>query len=76
MPLLRVHLATDRATARRVLLLHQGGRAHHESREAAREQVWRQGRTPAGDPVFVGVTNGRRDLYLLYDVEVYTDTTP
>ncbi|WP_433537608.1 hypothetical protein ACQPZK_07640 [Micromonospora sp. CA-249363] len=74
MPLLRVHLDTDRSTARRVLHLHQEGRSHHESREAAREQAWRQGRTPAGEPVFVGVTNGRRNVQLLYDVEVYADT--
>ncbi|AYF26786.1 hypothetical protein CSH63_04775 [Micromonospora tulbaghiae] len=74
MPLLRVHLDSDRSTARRVLQLHQEGKTHHESREAAREQVWRQGRTPAGDPIFVGVTNGRRSVKLLYDVEVYSDT--
>nr|WTA70139.1 hypothetical protein OHB51_13720 [Micromonospora sp. NBC_00855] len=54
---------------------HHEGRIHHESREAAREQAWRQGRTPAGDPVFVGITNGRRDVQLLYDVEVYSDAT-
>lgn len=59
-----------------MLHLHQEGRIHHESREAAREQVCRQGRTPAGDPVFVGVTNGRRHVRLLYDVEVYSDTVP
>ncbi|MGC4868262.1 hypothetical protein ACLQ3B_22840 [Micromonospora sp. DT53] len=75
MPLLRVHLDSDRVTARRVLHLHQDGKTHHDSREAAREQVWRQGRTPAGDPVFVGITNGRRNVQLLYDVEVYPDTT-
>ncbi|MEW1587886.1 hypothetical protein AB0283_20900 [Micromonospora vinacea] len=58
-----------------VLQLHREGRIHHESREAAREQAWRQGRTPAGDPVFVGITNGRRDVQLLYDVEVHSDAT-
>ncbi|MER7334050.1 MULTISPECIES: hypothetical protein [unclassified Micromonospora] len=76
MPLLRVHLDSDRVTARRVLQLHQEGKTHHESREAAREQAWRQGRTPASDPVFVGITNGRRNVQLLYDVEVYSDTVP
>ena len=76
MPLLRVELDTDPTTARRVLLLHRQGKAHHESREAARQQVWRQGRTPAGEPVFVGVTSGRRHLRLLYDVEVHVDTVP
>ncbi|MET7376253.1 hypothetical protein [Micromonospora arida] len=75
MPLVRIHLDTDQTTARRVLQLHQEGRIHHESREAARDQALRQGRTPAGDPVFVGITNGRRDVQLLYDVEVYTDAT-
>ncbi|WFE40457.1 hypothetical protein [Micromonospora sp. WMMD998] len=76
MPLLRVHLDTDRTTARRVLHLHQRGGVHHESREAARDQVWRQGRTPAGDPLFVGITNGRRNVQLLYDVEVHSDVVP
>ncbi|MER5334640.1 hypothetical protein [Micromonospora sp. NPDC002717] len=76
MPLLRVHLDSDRTNARRVLQLHQEGKIHHESREAAREQVWRQGRIPAGDPLFVGITNGRRNVQLLYDVEVYSDTVP
>ncbi|MFC0505151.1 hypothetical protein [Micromonospora costi] len=76
MPLLRVHLDSDRTTARRVLHLHQEGRNHRESQEAAREQVWRQGRTPAGDPIFVGITNGRRNVQLIYDVEVYSDTVP
>ncbi|MEE6261594.1 hypothetical protein [Plantactinospora sonchi] len=76
MPLIRVHVDIDRVTARRVLQLHRAGRIHGESREAAREEVWRQGRTPAGDPVFVGVTNGRRHVQLLYDVEVYPDSGP
>ncbi|MFI6780930.1 hypothetical protein [Micromonospora sp. NPDC050276] len=74
MPLLRVRVDSDPSTARRVRQLHQEGRSHHESRESAREQVWRQGRTPAGDPIFVGVTNGRQHVQLLYDVEVYSDT--
>jgi hypothetical protein len=73
-PLLRIHLDSDPVTARRVLHLHQAGKVHHESREAAREQVWRHGRTPAGDPVFIGITNGRHHVQLLYDVEVYPDT--
>jgi hypothetical protein len=34
--------------------------------------VWRQGRTPAGEPVFVGVTNGA-PVRLMYDVEVYPE---
>lgn len=74
MPLLRVHLDSDRVTARRVVHLHQAGKIHHESREAAREEVWRRRRTPAGDPIFVGITNGRHHVQLLYDVEVYSDT--
>ncbi|MEU8180743.1 hypothetical protein AB0B86_08210 [Micromonospora sp. NPDC049047] len=74
MPLLRIHLDSDRITARRVLQLHRDGKTHHESREAAREEAWRQGRTPAGDPIFVGVTNGRRHVQLLYDVKVCSDT--
>jgi hypothetical protein len=75
MPLLRVQLDSDRATARRVLALHMAGKIHRESRDAAREQVWRHGRTPAAEPVFVGVTNGY-PVRLLYDVEVYSDTVP
>ncbi len=75
MPLLRIHLASDRATARRVLGLHRAGRIHHESRGAARAEAWRPGRTPAGDPVFVGVTNGE-PVRLMYDVEVHTDAVP
>jgi hypothetical protein len=46
-----------------------------ESRDAARAEVWRRGRTPAAEPVFVGVTNGE-PVRLLYDVEIYPDTTP
>jgi hypothetical protein len=75
MPLMRIQLDSDRATARRVLQLHQADKVHRESRDAARAAVWRRGRTPAGEPVFVGVTNGE-PVRLLYDVEVYSDTTP
>jgi hypothetical protein len=74
-PLLRIQLDSDRTTARRVRELHRAGKVHHESRDAAREQVWRRGRTPAGEPVFVGTTNGE-PVRLLYDVEVHPDTTP
>ncbi|MDG4810081.1 hypothetical protein O7634_25290 [Micromonospora sp. WMMD1120] len=73
MPLLRVHLDSDRVTARRVMDLHRAGKTHHESREAARAQAWRHGRTPVGEPIFVGVTNGRRHVQLLYDIEVDSD---
>lgn len=45
-----------------------------ESRDAARDEVWRRGRTPAADPVFVGITNGE-PVRLIYDVDVYPDTT-
>lgn len=50
------------------------GQVENGSREAARAEVWRQGRTPAGEPAFVGVTNGE-PVRLLYDVEVYLNTT-
>ena len=70
MALMRIQLASDRRTARRVMDLHLAGKVHHESREAARAEVWRHGRTPAAEPVFVGVTNGE-PVRLLYDVEVY-----
>lgn len=75
MPLMRIQLDSDRTTARRVMELHLAGKVHRESRDAAREEVWRRGRTPAGEPVFVGVTNGE-PVRLLYDVEIHWDTTP
>jgi hypothetical protein len=75
MPLIRIQLDSDKYTARRVRDLHQAGKIHHESRDAARDEVWRRGRTPAADPVFVGVTNGE-PVRLLYDVDVYSETTP
>ena len=75
MPLLRVQLESDPATARRVLEMHQKDKVHHESRGAARAEVWRRGRTPAGEPFFVGVTNGK-PVRLLYDVEVYPEAGP
>lgn len=72
MPLMRIQLDSDRRTARRVLALHLAGKVHRESRDAARDEVWRHGRTPAAEPVFVGVTNGE-PVRLLYDVEVHLD---
>ncbi|GIF39507.1 hypothetical protein [Actinoplanes xinjiangensis] len=73
MPVFRVQLDSDRRTAHKVMELHLAGRAHRASVDAAREEVWRRGRTPAADPVFVGVTNGA-PVRLLYDVEVHLDT--
>ncbi len=73
MPLLRIEVDSDRATARRVLEMHRNDRVHPESRAAATAEVWRLGWTPAGDPVFVGTTNGE-PVRLLYDVEVYPQT--
>ena len=74
MPLLRIELDSDKYTARRVQQLYQAGKVHHESRNAAREEIWRRGRTPAAEPVFVGITNGE-PARLIYDVEIYPDTT-
>lgn len=74
MAVVRIELDSDRYTARRVRDLHLAGRVHHESRDAAREEVWRRGRTPIGEPVFVGTTNGE-PVRLLYDVQVHLDTT-
>ncbi|WP_430789404.1 hypothetical protein [Actinoplanes sp. G11-F43] len=73
MALLRIQLESDRKTARRVMDLHLAGRAHRDSVDAAREAVWRSGRTPAGEPVFVGVSHGE-PVRLLYDVAVHLDT--
>jgi hypothetical protein len=75
MPVMRIQVDSDRGTARRVLDMHRAGKVHRESRDAATAQVWRHGRTPAAEPVFVGVTNGE-PVRLLYDVEVYSDTVP
>lgn len=75
MPTLRIQLDSDRTTARRVLELHRAGKVHRESRDAAREEVWRLGRTPVGEPVFVGMTNGE-PVRVIYNVEIYWDATP
>ncbi|WP_238010009.1 hypothetical protein KZZ52_34645 [Dactylosporangium sp. AC04546] len=74
MPRIRVQVDSDRTTAQKVLDLHRAGKVHKESRDAARDEVWRQGRTPSGEPVFVGVSNGE-PVRLQYDVEVYLDAT-
>ncbi|BCJ58526.1 hypothetical protein [Micromonospora endophytica] len=74
MPLMRIQLDSDKGTARRVLQLHLAGKIHYESRDAARDEVWRRGRTPAAEPVFVGVTNGE-PVRLVYDVQVCLDIT-
>jgi hypothetical protein len=71
--LLRIELESDKHTARRIVELHQKGRIHLESREAARDEVLRRGRIPAGDPRFVGITNGE-PARLIYDVPVDSDT--
>lgn len=73
MPVFRVQLDSDRTTARKVMELHLAGRVHRASVDAAREEVWRRGRTPAADPVFVGVSSGV-PVRLLFDVEVCLDT--
>ncbi|SNY62162.1 hypothetical protein [Paractinoplanes atraurantiacus] len=72
MPLVRVQIASTRGAAKKVLALHQAGKVDRPSRDAARDEVIRLGRTPAGEPVFVGVTNGE-PVHLLYDVRVYLD---
>lgn len=73
MPLMRIQLDSDRNTARRVVELHKAGKVHSKSRDAARDEVWRRGRTPAAEPIFIGTTNGE-PVRLIYDVEVYLDT--
>jgi hypothetical protein len=73
-PMLRIELNSDKQTARRIMQLHQAGKVHRESRETARQEVLRRGRTPAGEPRFVGITNGE-PARLVYDVPVYPDVT-
>ncbi|MGH3585506.1 MAG: hypothetical protein ACRDQ0_04195 [Pseudonocardia sp.] len=68
--MMRIQLDCDKRTARRVRELHQAGKIHHESRDAARDEVWRHGRTPAAEPVFIGTTNGE-PVRLIYEVEVH-----
>ncbi|MFG1996741.1 hypothetical protein ACGFJ7_42865 [Actinoplanes sp. NPDC048988] len=75
MPLVRVQVDSSRGAAKKVLALHRAGKVDRPSRDAARDAVIRLGRTPASDPVFVGVTNGE-PVRLLYDVEVYLHATP
>lgn len=75
MVVMRIQLECDRVTARRVLALHREGRAHWESRRAAEAEARRLGRTPAGEPVFMGVSNGE-PARLQYDVPVYPESTP
>jgi hypothetical protein len=70
--LLRIELDSDKQTARRILEMYKAGKTHRESREAAIEEIWRRGRTPAGEPTFVGITNGE-PARLIYDVEVHSD---
>lgn len=71
MPLIRIQLDSDKSTARRVVDLHRAGKADHDFRNAARDEAWRRGYTPAAEPVFVGITNGE-PVRLIYDVEVYS----
>jgi hypothetical protein len=73
MPLTRIQLESDKYSARRVLELHLVGKVDHDSRNAARDEAWRRGYTPAAEPVFVGITNGE-PVRLIYDVEVYPGT--
>jgi hypothetical protein len=70
---MRVQVDSDRSTARRVMQLHLAGKVHRDSRDAARDEVIRRGRTPAAEPVFVGVSHGE-PIRLHYDVEIYWDT--
>lgn len=74
MAVIRVQVDCDRATARRVWEHHRAGKVHRGFRDAARDEVWRLGRTPAGEPVFVGVSSGD-PVRLLYDAPVCRDST-
>lgn len=72
--MLRIELDSDKHAARRIMQLYRAGKVHRESREAARQQALRLGRTPAGEPTFVGITHGE-PARLVYDVPVYADIT-
>ncbi|WP_166850824.1 hypothetical protein [Isoptericola sp. BMS4] len=73
MPMVRIELrATDRAEAQRVVRAYADGGRHRPSDDAALDEVARLGRTPAGRPRCVGMTNGQ-PTYLKFDVEVYPE---
>lgn len=70
MPQLRIEIeATDRIEARRILALYSRGDRHPPLDDEVIDEAWKRGRTPIGDPVFVGLTNGS-PIYYKFDVNV------
>lgn len=74
MPKVRIKLeAANREAAQRILRRYVDGGSHRPSDDRVLDEVWGQGRTPAGNPRCVGLTNGS-PTYLMFDVEVYPET--
>ncbi|MFC7876321.1 hypothetical protein [Isoptericola sp. NPDC057391] len=73
MATMRIELrAADRAEARRIVHAYGDGGRHRPSDDAVLAEVERHGRTAAGLPECVGMTNGQ-PVYLKSDVEVYPE---
>ncbi len=73
MPKLRIELlAADRDEAKAVVAAYADSGTHRSSEDTVLAEVWRLGRTPAGRPECVGMTNGS-PTYLKFDVGVYAD---
>jgi hypothetical protein len=73
MPKMRIELlAHDRAEAQKTAHIYGSGGRHKPSDDAVLAEIERRGRTPAGLPEYVGVTNGH-PIYLKFDIEVYPE---
>ncbi|WP_275005986.1 hypothetical protein [Promicromonospora iranensis] len=71
MPKMRVELpAADRAAAQKILRRYADGGCDRSCDDAALDEIWRLGHTPAGRPECVGITNGS-PTYLKFDIEVH-----
>ncbi|GAA1563966.1 hypothetical protein [Brevibacterium picturae] len=72
MPMLRIEIAaTDQIEAKRIQSVYQRGERNVKLDDEATAETWRAGYTPAGRPVFVGLTNGE-PLSYRFDVPVET----
>lgn len=70
MPVERIEIqATDHIEARRIEAIYRQGGRRGRLEDEVLDAIWRSGRTPAGDPIFVGLTHGAPVLYR-FDVPV------